>query len=138
MIKKLRGFWQELKTPYSLPPLGLLTPEAANRAIAGLAPEVIQLALDEIRVTHTADVIRKLFEKPFAEEDIDFPPIHTQAYGDRGQTIVRQDPLRTGIVLWERETGVPIEEAVIDREAIEKIVAHVPITQTVQLVLEGV
>lgn len=138
MIKELREFWQELKTPHPLPPLGLPTPEAANRAIARVAPEVIQLAIDEIRVTQVAHVIREMFEKPFAEEGVDFPPIHTQTYGDRGQTTVRQDPLRTGIVLWERETRVPIEEAVIDREAIEKIVAHVPITQTVQLVLEGI
>ena len=132
MFDKWKAEWQEFQRAQTLPTLGLFTPEANDRAVARLSPEDIKLALDEIRVTDVAKSIRQVFEQPFVEAGIDFPPLLTTTYGEKHETIVSIDPLRTAIVFWERANEIQIEKAVIDRGVIEEILGHISVEQGVE------
>ena len=70
-LHRLTEIWQELRAP--LPPLGIPTPEANNRAIARVPREVIDEALDDIRAKQLAMElgIGVQYELPFPPKSVD-------------------------------------------------------------------
>lgn len=112
---------------YERPALGIMTPEASNRAISQVDPAIIALSLDQNRVGSFADTIRFLFEHEFAAAGVPFPA--TERPNSDGKMIRVVDPLRTGLVLWEYENGVAVEAAGIDRNTIEEVLGYAALSQ---------
>ena len=112
---------------YTRPSIGIPTPEAADRAYANVDALLIEVALEEARVTPAAQAIRSVWAGSFERQGNPFPDMETKTYD---QTTIKHDPIRNGIALWQLATGENIYETTIRRDTVEAIISSIHPDQT--------
>jgi hypothetical protein len=107
----------ETRTSLTMP-----SPDAAQRAIAGIDYFIIEQAVMESVATPAAQVIRSVWADSFARQGREFPDVVTETHG---KLEIKHDPLKNGIALWELATGKSIYDKTIRRETVTSILDHI-------------